>query len=112
MRLLRDLRPEAHITSLHLLLETVATNAQGLRDLLVEQLDNPGLFKAGWYGADGHSAGLAIASAMPWLRSEEHTSELQSLMRISYAVFCLSKKKGDWRERAHTYGRMQLMRDS
>src|SRR3546814_8743058 len=27
------------------------------------------------------------------LRSEEHTSELQSLMRISYAVFCLKKKK-------------------
>src|SRR3546814_2038610 len=29
------------------------------------------------------------------LRSEEHTSELQSLMRISYAVFCLQKKKTD-----------------
>src|SRR3546814_9822011 len=28
-----------------------------------------------------------------WHRSEEHTSELQSLMRISYAVFCLKKKK-------------------
>src|SRR3546814_2218590 len=28
-------------------------------------------------------------------RSEEHTSELQSLMRISYAVFCLKKKKRD-----------------
>src|SRR3546814_6277591 len=28
-----------------------------------------------------------------WDRSEEHTSELQSLMRISYAVFCLKKKK-------------------
>src|SRR3546814_7233971 len=28
-----------------------------------------------------------------WPRSEEHTSELQSLMRISYAVFCLNKKK-------------------
>src|SRR3546814_8418998 len=27
-----------------------------------------------------------------WKRSEEHTSELQSLMRISYAVFCLKKK--------------------
>src|SRR3546814_7902531 len=27
-----------------------------------------------------------------WIRSEEHTSELQSLMRISYAVFCLKKK--------------------
>src|SRR3546814_8919562 len=29
-------------------------------------------------------------------RSEEHTSELQSLMRISYAVFCLKKKKSKW----------------
>src|SRR3546814_6253043 len=29
----------------------------------------------------------------PGVRSEEHTSELQSLMRISYAVFCLQKKK-------------------
>src|SRR3546814_8639259 len=32
--------------------------------------------------------------AAAW-RSEEHTSELQSLMRISYAVFCLKKKKTD-----------------
>src|SRR3546814_2274231 len=32
------------------------------------------------------------------MRSEEHTSELQSLMRISYAVFCLQKKKS---EQAH-----------
>src|SRR3546814_3769545 len=30
-----------------------------------------------------------------WLRSEEHTSELQSLMRISYAVFCLKKKNNN-----------------
>src|SRR3546814_2621683 len=30
------------------------------------------------------------------LRSEEHTSELQSLMRISYAVFCLKKKKASF----------------
>src|SRR3546814_2714738 len=38
----------------------------------------------------------SLASAMRLLiyeRSEEHTSELQSLMRISYAVFCLQKKK-------------------
>src|SRR3546814_2322996 len=35
-------------------------------------------------------------------RSEEHTSELQSLMRISYAVFCLKKKKKiNERDRAH-----------
>src|SRR3546814_2016233 len=33
-----------------------------------------------------------IAAAYVDLRSEEHTSELQSLMRISYAVFCLNKK--------------------
>src|SRR3546814_8112323 len=35
------------------------------------------------------------AYSIGWLagRSEEHTSELQSLMRISYAVFCLTKKK-------------------
>src|SRR3546814_9016193 len=32
-------------------------------------------------------------STVDGLRSEEHTSELQSLMRISYAVFCLKKKK-------------------
>src|SRR3546814_4243112 len=36
----------------------------------------------------------SVESATPFnSRSEEHTSELQSLMRISYAVFCLKKKK-------------------
>src|SRR3546814_3484123 len=34
-------------------------------------------------------------------RSEEHTSELQSLMRISYAVFCLKQKKKATNNRAH-----------
>src|SRR3546814_9573609 len=34
----------------------------------------------------------ALAGYTPRARSEEHTSELQSLMRISYAVFCLKKK--------------------
>src|SRR3546814_7025793 len=33
-------------------------------------------------------------------RSEEHTSELQSLMRISYAVFCLKKKKNKYEQQA------------
>src|SRR3546814_1254472 len=36
---------------------------------------------------------MAVTTIMFGLRSEEHTSELQSLMRISYAVFCLKKKK-------------------
>src|SRR3546814_10021156 len=39
----------------------------------------------------GHAGGARDPS--PPIRSEEHTSELQSLMRISYAVFCLKKKK-------------------
>src|SRR3546814_2527779 len=34
----------------------------------------------------------AVGVHLPAVRSEEHTSELQSLMRISYAVFCLKKK--------------------
>src|SRR3546814_9683656 len=37
----------------------------------------------------GHAVALVIMAAPLRLRSEEHTSELQSLMRISYAVFCL-----------------------
>src|SRR3546814_2362517 len=45
------------------------------------------LGKVGWMVAFIYVAGAA--------RSEEHTSELQSLMRISYAVFCLKKKKTD-----------------
>src|SRR3546814_1847580 len=39
----------------------------------------------------GHPRRDVLAGEL--LRSEEHTSELQSLMRISYAVFCLKKKK-------------------
>src|SRR3546814_8823362 len=45
---------------------------------------------------DRHLSGLGVIDRLDRLlldRSEEHTSELQSLMRISYAVFCLKKKK-------------------
>src|SRR3546814_3429865 len=41
--------------------------------------------------SSGSSSSLKLGPAEE--RSEEHTSELQSLMRISYAVFCLKKKK-------------------
>src|SRR3546814_4918546 len=56
-------------------------------------------------GAAGGFAGTAGTGARQGaeharLRSEEHTSELQSLMRISYAVFCLKKKHK--RNRLHT----------
>src|SRR3546814_11125366 len=47
------------------------------------------------------NAGLGIAAGAEYrvsglARSEEHTSELQSLMRISYAVFCLKKKQNNY----------------
>src|SRR3546814_8706529 len=54
------------------------------------------------FGADGNAKADGVRSgdqvevdndAYLGYRSEEHTSELQSLMRISYAVFCLKKKK-------------------
>src|SRR3546814_6368327 len=43
-----------------------------------------------------------IGLAKQFGRSEEHTSELQSLMRISYAVFCLKKKKNITHNYQHT----------
>src|SRR3546814_5136631 len=44
---------------------------------------------------------IAVTVIPILLRSEEHTSELQSLMRISYAVFCLKKKNQYKRARCH-----------
>src|SRR3546814_8620432 len=41
---------------------------------------------------EDRAPGIAALDAAVGIRSEEHTSELQSLMRISYAVFCLKKK--------------------
>src|SRR3546814_6871779 len=52
--------------------------------------------RAGDVALIGHPAGqyhLGLIGQETFIRSEEHTSELQSLMRISYAVFCLKKKK-------------------
>src|SRR3546814_10392238 len=48
---------------------------------------HPRLLSSNWLAL------LAPTGTPPDVRSEEHTSELQSLMRISYAVFCLKKKK-------------------
>src|SRR3546814_3611850 len=53
-------------------------------------------------GLDIRQGDLAVAREQQ--RSEEHTSELQSLMRISYAVFCLKKKKNKkTSKRRHSY---------
>src|SRR3546814_10865806 len=49
-------------------------------------------------GSWAKDQGDALRASRRTARSEEHTSELQSLMRISYAVFCLKKKKKYIRE--------------
>src|SRR3546814_4461529 len=53
----------------------------------------------GWHSGllhrDAGVGGVTEDRMMAAMRSEEHTSELQSLMRISYAVFCLKTKKND-----------------
>src|SRR3546814_10061766 len=50
------------------------------------------------YRGSHSGANFSLNARRPWKRSEEHTSELQSLMRISYAVFCLKKKKNKKRK--------------
>src|SRR3546814_10538994 len=73
-------------------------NAVRVIDAFIDALD---LVDLGFEGAvpattgrpGYHPAVLLKIYVYGYLRSEEHTSELQSLMRISYAVFCLKKKK-------------------
>src|SRR3546814_5318831 len=61
-------------------------------------IGSPKLLQLSGIGHEEHLAehGIRVMRHLPGVgenRSEEHTSELQSLMRISYAVFCLKKKK-------------------
>src|SRR3546814_1741887 len=58
-----------------------------------EGLPNPLAATAYDVGSNGYSQAVAIGATFKNERSEEHTSELQSLMRNSYAVFCLKKKR-------------------
>src|SRR3546814_4489342 len=71
-------------------------------DLTASEVDVKGLLRD-FAGIDRFSGPVTLESRLntrgtsqaALVRSEEHTSELQSLMRISYAVFCLKKKKTD-----------------
>src|SRR3546814_1272167 len=56
---------------------------------------HPGVLECAVVGVPDDHSGEAVKAFVVKKdpRSEEHTSELQSLMRISYAVFCLTKKK-------------------
>src|SRR3546814_6750122 len=65
------------------ILRRIEWQSQGARNCAFFTCSRPSFFRVA----------RAAATARSVWRSEEHTSELQSLMRISYAVFCLKKKK-------------------
>src|SRR3546814_3392528 len=89
------IRTFAVLTMLVLVLQTL--------DMLGESgniLAHPGNGQAELWTYIGLRLPQLISRFLP--RSEAHTSELQSLMRISYAVFCLTKKNRDGTRRTHT----------
>src|SRR3546814_4983683 len=63
----------------------------------VQQGEGPGRgdLRPGPSAGQGYHRALPLRRPRPHSRSEEHTSELQTLMRISYAVFCLKKKNNN-----------------
>src|SRR3546814_7057379 len=66
-----------------------ASRTASLADCVASVTACPAVSAASLVAAAASVTAASVAAA----RSEEHTSELQSLMRISYAVFCLTKKK-------------------
>src|SRR3546814_8187471 len=73
-------------------LKGAAPVAPGGRNLDAAHEALIGLGRRGNVAHGRHDGHLAREAERMLIRSEEHTSELQSLMRISYAVFCLKKK--------------------
>src|SRR3546814_2016240 len=82
--------PNAFSLSVHNTVSSLFSIARGDRTHSTAMAAGASTLEGGFLEASGLLAEAPAASA---LRSEEHTSELQSLMRISYAVFCLKKKK-------------------
>src|SRR3546814_3946712 len=95
-----------------------------LQSPVTDEVDDVRAFGALQYVASGAADGFAAANPEDRLidlvqslrapyrqgaaRSEEHTSELQSLMRISYAVFCLQKKNKAPTHQTHTLNHSHL----
>src|SRR3546814_7022021 len=71
-------------------LDRPVQEGDGIAPVDVERIDGLAVAVRGLGGRARKRVALSVGRH---LRSEEHTSELQSLMRISYAVFCLKKKQ-------------------
>src|SRR3546814_3137550 len=85
---------QANVPQLDAEVDRVKAKAQGVP--LTELFDTLQTYLGSTYVNDFNKFGRTwqvIAQADARFRSEEHTSEIQSLMRISYAVFCLKKTK-------------------
>src|SRR3546814_19289879 len=85
----------AHTLSLHDALPILLEESLGIGNSLGHRRGNIFLLivsAVDLAAIEDHEAASKEAAATIGVRSEEHTSELQSLMRISYAVFCLKKK--------------------
>src|SRR3546814_1316591 len=109
------------------LTDTLVPHTPLFRSGLAAQLDGKGRVAVSFFGDGASNAGpfheslnIAAAWKLPMLyvcennlyaaqttaagtRSEEHTSELQSLMRSSYAVFCLKKKNSTNNRKQHNH---------
>src|SRR3546814_2282023 len=96
--ILRTLQEDGRTTNVALSEKVGLTAPPCLRR--VRSLEESGIIRGYHARLDPERLGYGIT-----VRSEEHTSELQSLMRISYAVFCLKKKKQSTLQSAarHTY---------
>src|SRR3546814_6042202 len=94
LNLLRDLQSQLNLTYLLIshnlaVVEYMATRVAVMyAGRIVEEAESERLF-----AQPRHPYTKTLLNSVLTPRSEEHTSELQSLMRISYAVFCLKKKK-------------------
>src|SRR3546814_1123361 len=83
----------SHLTAKPLRLLAQSHFAQRPKMLLVHMGNDRVLHRGELYHHQHQPMIVIKVAAFDAQRSEEHTSELQSLMRISYAVFCLKKKK-------------------
>src|SRR3546814_4000968 len=93
--LLDDARKAGDPEPTAMTLATVDSAGQpSARTVLLKAVDADGfVFYTNTHSRKGGQLSDNPRAALLFFRSEEHTSELQSLMRISYAVFCLKKKK-------------------